>query len=291
MNLFDRLVELAISNNAAMANLQPVVEKELLHHDILREMSRAGLLSRLVFIGGTCLRACYGSQRLSEDLDFAGGSDFQSSALDGLVRVLEESLFVKYGLKVEVSEPTREEGNVATWKMQVTTRPEQRHLPVQRINIDVCTVPSRDHRPSMLRNYYGVDMGTSGLIIQSASREEILADKFIALAFRPNRMKYRDLWDIVWLKQQGIELPYNLLPLKVKDHKRSLDEYLSSLNERHTHIMSDNRLHDGFIQEMRRFLPSKIVMETIEQPDFWSILTDNISSECLSINNRLKASV
>jgi hypothetical protein len=51
--------------------------------------------------------------------------------------------------------------------------------------------------------------------------------------------------------------------------------------------MSDNRLHDGFIQEMRRFLPLKIVMETIEQPDFWSILTDNICSECLSIINRL----
>jgi len=288
MNLFDRLVELAISKNTAMAHLQPVVEKELLHHDILREMSRAGLLSRLVFIGGTCLRTCYGSQRLSEDLDFAGGSDFECSTLDGLVRVLEESLFVKYGLKIEVSEPTREEGNAATWKMRITTRPEQRHLPVQRINIDVCTVPSHDHRPSMLRNYYGVDMGTSGLIIQSASREEILADKFIALAFRPNRVKHRDLWDIVWLKQQGIVVPYNLLPLKIKDHKRSLDEYLLSLNERQVQLMSDNRLHDGFIQEMRRFLPLKIVMETIEQPDFWAILTDNICSECLSIINRLK---
>jgi predicted nucleotidyltransferase component of viral defense system len=49
------------------------VEKELLHHDILREMSMAGLLKNLTFIGGTCLRACYGSSRLSEDLDFTGG--------------------------------------------------------------------------------------------------------------------------------------------------------------------------------------------------------------------------
>ena len=38
------------------------------------------------------------------------------------------------------------------------------------------------------------------------SREEILADKFLALAFRPNRIKNRDLWDIVWLKQQGIDI-------------------------------------------------------------------------------------
>ena len=57
----------------------------------------------------------------------------------------------------------------------------------------------------MLRNHYGVEMGTSGLILQAQSREEILADKIVALALRPNRIKNRDLWDIVWLKQQGIE--------------------------------------------------------------------------------------
>ena len=34
------------------------------------------MLAGLTFIGGTCLRACYGSARLSEDLDFTGGNDF-----------------------------------------------------------------------------------------------------------------------------------------------------------------------------------------------------------------------
>ena len=44
-------------------------------------------------------------------------------------------------------------------------------------------------------------MGTGGLIIQAESKEEIFADKLIAFALRPNRIKYRDLWDIVWLHQ------------------------------------------------------------------------------------------
>lgn len=35
--------------------------------------------------------------------------------------------------------------------------------------------------------------GTAGLILQAQSREEILADKIIALAFRENRLKNRDL--------------------------------------------------------------------------------------------------
>jgi len=53
----------------------------------------------------------------------------------------------------------------------------------------------------MLRNLYGVDLGTSGIILRAQSREEILADKVIALAFRENRIKNRNLWDIAWLVQ------------------------------------------------------------------------------------------
>ena len=47
-------------------------------------MAEVGLLLRLTFIGGTCLRACYGSHRLSEDLDFTGGADFDRMTLGGL---------------------------------------------------------------------------------------------------------------------------------------------------------------------------------------------------------------
>ena len=65
MNLFDQLVGEALRSRADLTTLRPVVEKELLHHDILREMSGAGLLASLTFTGGTCLRACYGSPRLS----------------------------------------------------------------------------------------------------------------------------------------------------------------------------------------------------------------------------------
>lgn len=201
--LFDSLVDEALKSRTDLSLLRPVVEKELLHHDILREMSSAGLLSGLTFIGGTCLRACYGSPRLSEDLDFTGGSDFKRSDLTELGRVLKETLGTRYGLKVSVSDPIREQGKVSTWKMIVETRPGRKDLPAQRIHLDICSIPSHDPRPMMLRTLYGVDMGTSGLILQAQSREEILADKVIALAFRGGRIKNRDLWDIAWLRQQG----------------------------------------------------------------------------------------
>ena len=41
MSLFDQLVDEALGARADLSSLRPVVEKELLHHDILREMSAA----------------------------------------------------------------------------------------------------------------------------------------------------------------------------------------------------------------------------------------------------------
>jgi len=77
LTLFDQLVDEAMKSQTELSPLRVVVEKELLHHDILREMAEAGLLQNLTFMGGTCLRACYGSNRLSEDLDFMGGAVLQ----------------------------------------------------------------------------------------------------------------------------------------------------------------------------------------------------------------------
>lgn len=280
MSLFDRLVDEALRNKAVFAPLRAVVEKELLHHDILREMSGAGLLARLTFIGGTCLRACYGSSRLSEDLDFTGGADFSKERLMTLAQVLVERLQGKYGLTVEVSEPTRETGNVNTWKLKVQTRPGQRDLPAQRINIDICAIPSHEPRPMMLANHYGVDMGTGGLIVQAESREEILADKLVALALRPGRLKNRDLWDMAWLHQQGVSLPLALVPLKLRDHRCDTPRFLELLAERRQALLSEARLHDDFRAEMRRFLPVAVVAETVEQPAFWSYLTTLVAEQC-----------
>ena len=65
--------------------MAPVIEKELLHYEILRAMEEDGLLGGLVFQGGTCLRLCYGASRYSEDLDFAGSFDFDATGLEALI--------------------------------------------------------------------------------------------------------------------------------------------------------------------------------------------------------------
>lgn len=278
MSLFDELVDQALKNKSELTPLRVVIEKELLHHDILRVLSQAGLLTHLTFIGGTCLRSCYGSSRLSEDLDFTGGIDFTREKLSEMASTLVESLKTKYGLEVIVAEPMREEGNVDTWKLKIQTRPGRRDLPAQRINIDVCSIPSYEPKPMMLLNPYGIEMGSSGLILQAQSREEIFADKLVALALRPNRIKNRDLWDIAWLHQQQVKPALELIKRKLKDHKAQPESYLDAFKQRLESMRDDATVANQFRQEMKRFLPSQIVNETVASNEFWIFLVGLLES-------------
>jgi predicted nucleotidyltransferase component of viral defense system len=273
MSLFDQLVDEALQNRQDMSSLRVVVEKELLHHDILRVLSSSGMLAKLTFIGGTCLRTCYGSNRLSEDLDFTGGLDFSHESLSDMTHMLKDMLRIKYGLNVDVSDPIHDEGKVKTWKIKVQTRPEHmRNLPAQRIHIDICSIPSYHVRPMMLLNPYGVEMGTSGLIIQAESREEIFTDKLIAFAMRTNRIKYRDLWDIIWLNQQNVKPQMDLIEAKLNDHAYDKLSYLQLFSSRLRTLQVDPQMALEFKKEMYRFLPLDIVSKTLGQEDFWTFL-------------------
>jgi len=278
MSLFDELVDEALNNKQELAPLRVVVEKELLHHDILRVLSGAGLLAQLTFIGGTCLRACYGSNRLSEDLDFTGGADFTRDQLAVMSNILIESLKAKYGLEINVADPVREEGNVDTWKLKVQTRPGRKDIPAQRINIDVCAIPSYQPRPMTLLNPYGVEMGTSGLILQAQSREEIFADKLVAFALRPNRLKNRDVWDMAWLHQQQIKPALELMKNKLNDHHAEIDGYLNAFAERTASLNKDPEIAKEFRKEMARFLPNETVKETVNSEKFWEYLSNLLDS-------------
>jgi predicted nucleotidyltransferase component of viral defense system len=275
-SLFDKVVTQALDNSPSKNELQIVVEKELLHHDIIREMAKANLLSNLTFIGGTCLRAVHGSDRLSEDLDFTGGFDFNSQTMSELATVIRSSLKRKYQLDIDVSESKKEGGNVDTWKIKVITRPNDKSVPTQRINIDICSIPSHDIKYDTLKNHYPVDMGTSSLIIPVQSKQEIFADKIVAMAFRPNRLKHRDLWDIVWLVNQSVKCPSDLVSMKIADHNRTETEFVESLTNKLKTLPS---LKADFYKEMSRFIPSNVAKNTLDNPNYWGYLVDTVTEQ------------
>lgn len=59
------LEELAgnIASKVNGARLTPVIEKEIVHYEIIRSLGRNDLLRDITFQGGTSLRLCYGSLR------------------------------------------------------------------------------------------------------------------------------------------------------------------------------------------------------------------------------------
>ena len=152
-----------------------------------------------------------------------------------------------------------------------------KHFPEQRINIDICAMPSYEKEPMMLLNPYAVDMGTNGLIIQTQSMEEIYMDKLLALALRPNRIKYRDLWDIIWLNQQGLKPRFELFNNKLKDRKLSKEYFLSLLKDRIQLISSDKNIKIEFHKEMNRFLPAQQINIIIKQDNFWTYIINLLS--------------
>lgn len=275
MNLFDKTVQSVLEHNTQLTTLRPVVEKEILHHDILWELNNAGLLKNLTFIGGTCLRDCYGSQRLSEDLDFSSSFDFNKEDLAIFPSALKKNLLKKYGFEVEVSEPKQETGNTNTWKIKILTRPEQKHLPAQRINLDIVLLPSYQRHATMLKNYYGLESGTSGLILQAESLTEILVDKLIAFANRPNRVKNRDLWDIFWLSRQNVVLDKALLLKKLSDRKISFEDFATKYANRLNEIQGGQ---EAFLSEMQRFLAPSAFDDIFTSPLWWEQLLNLLKS-------------
>ncbi len=117
------------------AHMRPVIEKELLHYDILFSLDREGLLDLLTFQGGTCLRLCYGSARYSEVLDFVGGPEFNSLRLMSMKDCLEQYICRRCAIEVDVKEPR-----------DLRNEPEYAHLKVRAAREHVSSDVARSTR-------------------------------------------------------------------------------------------------------------------------------------------------
>ena len=126
-------------------------------------------------------------------------------------------------------------------------------------------------------------MGTDGLILQVQTREEIMADKWVALVFRPNRVQYRDLWDLLWLDQQGIKLDADLVFQKLNDRKRTRTEFAAGLVGRLDDLEKNPEHQQTFRKEMERFLPASEVRAANRQAEFWSLLMFNLRDHAANL--------
>lgn len=289
---FNQLVdEIIMSGN--LASVRPVVEKELLHYDILYALSTGGCLKALVFQGGTSLRLCYGSNRFSEDLDFAGGRHFCSANMKEIKTCIERYVGSRYGLEVTVKEPAElrlepdyADVTVDKWQISVTTFPERKDLPKQRIKIEIANIAAYTSHPRMLmRNYSQLPDGYSDLIVQVETLNEIMADKVVSLPATTGRIRYRDIWDLAWLKQQNAEINTQLVAQKLADY--GLNPKFEALLQARIGTLSTVIKSRAFYAEMRRFLPVDVYERTISQPQFMQYLDVTLNELLTTVQRQL----
>lgn len=278
---FSLLVERIMQNNH-LALIRPVVEKELLHYDILFCLDREGLLDHLVFQGGTSLRLCHGGNRFSEeDLDFVGGVDFSSASLANIKTCIEDYIGARYGLEVLVKEPATlrkepcyAEMNIDKWQISVITSPKRKDIPRQKIKIEVANVPAYTKEALPLRvNYPFLPDGYGDTLVFTETLDEVLADKLIALPATQKYIRYRDIWDLPWLQQQGAEVNVELVKKKVNDYR--LDDFEQRLDQLVRNI-PEMISGGGLKTEMRRFIPSDVYERTLGKEKFASYLSGTL---------------
>ena len=246
--------------------LRPVFEKEVLHYGILYFLQREGYLQHVVFMGGTALRLCHGALRFSEDLDFAGGKDYTPVLFREMAAGLKAYIESVYELPVEVKSSKflaldgvsagKHDGiTVDKWVVTVITAAQRKDLPRQKIKIELANVPAyeMEYRPVRV-HYQGLTQGEN-ILVPVESKSEILADKLLSLPVA-SYPRYRDIWDISWLLQQGAQGNADLLQQKLADYGISEEQYRQCVQQR---LSSLNALiHDGrMLQEMSRFLDDK----------------------------------
>jgi len=290
---FEQLTERAM-REGGRSHMRPVIQKELLHYDILYSLDREGLLQALTFQGGTSLRLCYGANRFSEDLDFVGGREFSRAQLDPIRECIEHHIGGRYGLEVEVKEPRalrherEHEGlNIAKWQVSVITAPARKDIPRQRIKIEVANLPAYSREPRALRVHYDfLPDGYGDTLVLVETLDEIMADKLVSLANTTGYVRHRDIWDLRWLVQHGAAMRADWVCAKIADYRiADYGEKLQRMRERVSDIVHGKPFH----QELSRFIPQAVVDRTLERRDFLTMLARETEALLTDLQRKLES--
>ena len=239
----------------AFGHAKRALESELLSMAVFDVINRFGLLPEdAVFIGGTALRLCHGSPRFSEDLDFHTPT-FAPRTLDRETLAVETERIT--GCGISVSTPTGSGSTLARVSAEVPGRDRSQRRP--RMKIDLGEGIQVDARPEIitLRMAGGLvpGMGDVGdaFSFGTSSKEEIFADKHMALVGRRRRIKHRDMFDILWLRHRGVDLRPDMVAAKVAGENKA--EFAAILRQR-AKAGRDAISNGSYQAEMEHFLPS-----------------------------------
>lgn len=286
-NDFNALVDMAMSNPALSA-MRPVVEKELLHYEIFQALDAEGLLKNLVFRGGTSLRLCRGSDRFSEDLDFAGGVDFSAESMLRIKDCLESRIGERFGLRVVVNnKPAKafDDGvrhvRVDKWWISIETSPGNPAMPRQKVKLEIANIPAHTRELVPLRANYDFLGGMPTVLVNAESLDEIMADKVLAfptslldnqgqpVGADSAKIRHRDIWDLAWVSTRGAKLMPELVIAKIGDY--GVLDYPGLLDRAIEQIPQIVKSRQ-FKAQMTRFVDSATVAKTLANDSYTDYL-------------------
>jgi predicted nucleotidyltransferase component of viral defense system len=260
---------LALAGRYATERRAPVatIVKEILHYEILYALLQSNAIPKLTFQGGTALRLCYRGTRYSEDLDFAGGNEFDPGVMASFADFLKHGIGEAYGLEVDIREPKAtgpaKGVSVKRWNARVHV-PQVNRNAVQKqvINIEVASVPA--YEPDLMpvqMNYAHLPHNFAQMLIPVETLTEILADKIVALGAR-DHFKARDIWDIKFLLDLSVP-PHDTLPLvskKLVDYGWTEKAFKNKLSMRIAQLGEPETMQ-AFHQEMSRFVDGTVASQ------------------------------
>ena len=114
--------------------------------------------------------------------------------------------------------------------LHITTSPEKKDIPKQKIKIEVANISAYSRTPQALQqNYEFLPDGYNDTLIMTETRDEIMADKLISFVNCQRYIRYRDIWDLRWLKQQGAKVNAEYILAKIQDYKEK--NYVAKLHK------------------------------------------------------------
>lgn len=264
-----------VARRNSVEPMLPVVEKELIHYEIMRALDQSKWLDRLNFQGGTCLRLCYGGARYSEDLDFTVQGALSDTDLNGFRELVSRSLEKKFDVSVRIKEPKAIKvfeggGLMKRWQVVVNTAPARPDLPSQKIKIEIAQVPSYTREMRLLaENYTEIEGMYARTVVGCESLDEILADKLVSFSQSVKAVRYRDLWDIPWIAAQpgrNMTAVSTMVMRKYRDyHASSSVDVLLKEGARRARELT---LSSDFALTMGRFISSSVMAQTVEREEY-----------------------
>ena len=219
---------------------QSVLEKDLALSVALKEISASKLTKHIVFKGGTAIRKVYFKEaRFSEDLDFTASNTNKSECI-----VMLRKAFDEMNIEGIEFEKIREEETSAGLKASVKFIGPLGHP--QRIRLDLSFRENLVKEPALTRIFDSYDFGIVELPVMSLG--EIFAEKIQTLG---TRSAARDLYDVWFLSEQGIEIDRQVLDKKFGFYGERFDANKAIENARHCQVSWERDL-----QHLLRRLPN-----------------------------------